>query len=190
MACIVEGTPAAPAPDNEACRPDGMYRTPGVDTPYCLVYDTSGREKMGADHPRRVIGYFSGWRTGTNGQPAYLASDIPWSKLTHINYAFAHIDGQNRISVGNEADPGNAATSIDWPGVKGAEIDRTLPYRGHFNLLSKLKKQYHHVKTLVSVGGWAETGGYFDDAGTRVGSGGYYTLTTNQIGRASCRERV
>lgn len=179
LAPVVEADPAAPAADNEACRPDGMYRTPGVDTPYCLAYDAAGREKMGPDHPRRLIGYFTGWRTGKDGMPAYLVSDIPWSKLTHINYAFAHIDSQNRISVGNEADPGNAATSIDWPGVKGAEIDPALRYRGHFNLLSKLKKRYPHVKTLVSVGGWAETGGYFDAAGTRVASGGYYTLTTN-----------
>ncbi|CAM5330172.1 hypothetical protein SXANM310S_04856 [Streptomyces xanthochromogenes] len=42
---------------------------------------------MGADHQRRVIGYFTGWRTGTDGTPAYLASDIPWDKVTHINYA-------------------------------------------------------------------------------------------------------
>ena len=55
---------------------------------------------MGADHPRRVIGYFTSWRTGKNGTPAYLANDIPWDKVTHINYAFAHVDGTNKISVG------------------------------------------------------------------------------------------
>ncbi len=42
--------------DNAACRPDGLYATPGVDVPYCSVYDTNGREKMGADHQRRIIG--------------------------------------------------------------------------------------------------------------------------------------
>ncbi|MEU3503190.1 chitinase, partial [Streptomyces hundungensis] len=72
------------AVDNEACRPDGLYKTPGVDVPYCSVYDTEGREKMGADHQRRVIGYFTGWRTGQDGTPAYLASDIPWDKVTHV----------------------------------------------------------------------------------------------------------
>ncbi|MFI6643081.1 chitinase C-terminal domain-containing protein [Streptomyces sp. NPDC050504] len=171
-----------PAPVNhESCRPDGMYKTPGVDVPYCSVYDTEGREKMGADHQRRVIGYFTSWRTGTNGQPSYLASDIPWDKVTHLNYAFAHIDGANKLSVGADS-PGNPATGMTWPGKAGAEMDPALPYKGHFNLLNKFKKQHPDVKTLVSVGGWAETGGYFDESGKRVGSGGFYTMATNADG--------
>ncbi|WP_345615443.1 chitinase C-terminal domain-containing protein [Streptomyces sanyensis] len=169
------------AADNESCRPDGLYTTPGVDVPYCSVYDADGREKMGADHQRRVIGYFTGWRTGKNGQPAYLADDIPWDKITHINYAFAHVDAGNRLSVGADG-ANNAATGMTWPGVAGAEMDPSLPYKGHFNLLSKFKKQHPDVKTLISVGGWAETGGYFDENGDRVDSGGFYTMATNADG--------
>ena len=60
--------------DHAACRPDGLYPTPGVTVPYCNVYDTNGRENLGADHGRRIIGYFTSWRTGKNGAPAYLAS--------------------------------------------------------------------------------------------------------------------
>ncbi len=160
----------------EDCRPDGLYRSTGVD--YCLAYDTNGREKMGADHPRRVIGYFTGWRHGKNGQPAYLANQIPWTKLTHINYAFAHVDGGNRISVGGN-NANNAATGMTWPGVAGAEMDPAFSYNGHFNLLNKYKKQNPNVKTLISVGGWAETGGFFNDSGARVDSGGFYRMTTN-----------
>lgn len=55
--------------DNQACRPDGMYTTPGVDVPYCNVYDSAGREKMGADHQRRVIGYSPGGGPGRTGRP-------------------------------------------------------------------------------------------------------------------------
>ena len=163
---------------NEQCRPDGLYRTPGVDVPYCLAYDTAGREKMGADHPRRIIGYFTGWRHGKNGQPAYLASNIPWNRVTHINYAFAHVDAQNRISVGTPTAANNPATNMTWPGVAGAEMDPAFSYTGHFNLLNKFKKANPNVKTLISVGGWAETGGYFDDSGTRMDSGGFYRMTT------------
>ncbi len=164
------------------CHPAGLYRTPGVSTPYCTVYDENGREKMGADHPRRIIGYFTGWRTGKNGQPAYLADDIPWDKVTHINYAFAHVDAGNRVSIGDPNAANNAATNMQWPGVSGAEMDPSLPYKGHFNLLNKYKKLHPNVKTLVSVGGWAETGGYFDGDGNRVASGGFYTMTTNADG--------
>jgi GH18 family chitinase/chitodextrinase len=171
----------AAATDHSACRPDGMTPTAGVDTPYCLAYDTEGRETLGADHGRRIIGYFTGWRTGANGQPSYLAKDIPWQKITHVNYAFAHIDGQNRVSVG-DAGAKNAATGMTWPGVTGAEMDPAVSYQGHFNQLTKFKKQHPDVKTLISIGGWAETGGYFDASGARVGSGGFYTMTTNADG--------
>ncbi|MFE7467063.1 chitinase C-terminal domain-containing protein [Streptomyces sp. NPDC057499] len=173
-------TPSAAA-DQESCRPDGLYETPGVAVPYCSVYDAEGREKMGADHQRRVIGYFTGWRTGKDGKPAYLASDIPWDKVTHLNYAFAHVDGANKLSVGSDG-PANPATGMTWPGVAGAEMDPALPYKGHFNQLTKFKKKYPGVKTMVSVGGWAETGGYFDDSGRRVDSGGFYSMATNADG--------
>ncbi|MFC5288178.1 chitinase C-terminal domain-containing protein [Actinokineospora guangxiensis] len=165
----------ASAADHSACRPDGLAQTvPNV--PYCLAYDTEGRETMGADHPRRVIGYFTSWRTGKTGQPAYLAKDIPWTKVTHVNYAFGHIDAAGKLSVGPDG-PTNASTGMEWPGVPGAEMDPTVSYKGHFNLLTKYKKQHPHVKTLISVGGWAETGGHFRPDGSRVADGGFYTLT-------------
>ncbi|GAA1506489.1 chitinase [Agromyces terreus] len=172
------GTPWTTNPD-EKCRPDGLYQTPGVKVPYCTVYDEQGREKLPNGLEHRVIGYFTNWRTGANGQPRYLASDIPWKQLSHINYAFAHIDGQGKVSV-NQTVAGNASTDMTWPGVAGAEMDPSLPYQGHFNLLTKYKKQNPGVKALVSVGGWAETGGYFDASGDRVADGGFYTMTETQ----------
>ena len=163
------------------CRPEGLYQTAGVNTPYCTVYDQDGRELMGADHPRRVIGYFTSWRNGANEQPSYLVNDIPWDKITHINYAFAHVDANNKVSIGDPNSPNNPATNMEWPGVAGAEMDPSFTYKGHFNLLNKYKKLHPQVKTLVSVGGWAETGGHFGAEG-RVADGGFYTLTTNADG--------
>ncbi|MCQ4166249.1 glycosyl hydrolase family 18 protein [Tahibacter harae] len=179
--------PWGAAQAQERCRPDGMLKSAGASTPYCLAYDNDGRELMGG-RKRRVIGYFTSWRTGANEQPRFLASDIPWGKITHINYAFAHIDANNQLSVGNESDPQNPATGLQWPGVAGAEMDPEFSYKGHFNLLNKFKKQNPHAKTLISVGGWAETGGYFDATGNRVPSGGFYTLTVtanNQVNQAA-----
>ncbi|WP_440589693.1 glycosyl hydrolase family 18 protein [Pseudoalteromonas pernae] len=166
----------------DECRPAGLYQTPGVNTPYCSVYDENGRELMGADHPRRIIGYFTSWRNGQNDQPSYLVNDIPWDKITHINYAFAHVGADNTLSIGNPQAANNPATNMQWPGVAGVEMDPSFNYTGHFNLLNKYKKQYPDVKTLISVGGWAETGGFFAEDGTRVNSGGFYSMTTNPDG--------
>ncbi|ELA6606852.1 chitinase C-terminal domain-containing protein [Vibrio alginolyticus] len=160
------------------CRPDGLYQTTGVDVPYCSIYDEEGREKMGADHPRRVIGYFTSWRSGDDPQATYLVKDIPWEQLTHINYAFVSIGSDGKVNVGDVNDPNNPATGKTWPGV---EVDPALGFKGHFGALATYK-QKHDVKTLISIGGWAETGGHFDTNGDRVADGGFYTMTTNADG--------
>lgn len=160
------------------CRPDGLYQTAGVDVPYCTIYDNDGRELMGADHPRRVIGYFTSWRSGDDPQAAYLVKDIPWNQLTHINYAFVSIGSDGKVNVGDVTDPTNPATGKTWPGV---EVDPALGFKGHFGALATYK-QKHDVKTLISIGGWAETGGHFGAGGNRVADGGFYTMTTNADG--------
>jgi len=160
------------------CRPDGLYQTQGVNVPYCTVYDEQGREQMGADHPRRVIGYFTSWRAGDDPQASYLVKDIPWQQLTHINYAFVGIGSDGKVNLGDVNDPSNAATGKEWPGV---DIDPTLGFKGHFGALATYKQRYG-VKTLISIGGWAETGGHFDANGNRVADGGFYTMTTNADG--------
>ncbi|MFD4400018.1 glycosyl hydrolase family 18 protein [Kitasatospora sp. NPDC058397] len=155
--------PARPSAQAE-CRPDGMAVTPGTDTRYCDVYQGDGREWLGQDRSRRVVGYFTGWRTGQDGSPRYLVKNIPWNKVTHVNYAFAKVGTDNRISVGDEA------VKTTWPGVPGAEMDPSLPYQGHFNLLTRYKRQHPRVKTLISVGGWAETSGFYAMATNADGS--------------------
>ena len=187
-ALLCGGAATRDAAAQAACRPDGMQPTPNVATPYCDAYDANGREKLGDGRTRRIIGYFTSWRTGANGQARYLAGDIPWAKVTHVNYAFAHIDETHRVSVGNAANPQNPAIGMEWPGVAGAQMDPQFPYKGHLNLLNKFKKQYPHVKTLVSIGGWTDTGGYTGDDGVRVASGGFYTMTVtanNAINQAA-----
>ncbi|WP_424639363.1 glycosyl hydrolase family 18 protein [Embleya sp. AB8] len=167
------------------CRPDGMAATAGVDARYCDVYDAGGREWLGgAGHDKRVVGYFTGWRTGAKGDPRYLVKNIPWSKVTHLDYAFAGVV-DNKISIGNTEDPTNPATGMTWPGVAGAEMDPSLPYRGHFNQLAKYKKLHPQVKSLISVGGWADTKGFYAMAGNADGSvnqAGIDTFADSMVG--------
>lgn len=118
-----------------------------------VVYDTANQTAQAAktvlvknttapvQNNLKTVGYFTGWSTYLNFQ----VSNIDASKLTHINYAFANISADGRITLG---DPW---ADVDKP-FSGDTADQ--PYKGNFYQLTKLKEQHPHLKTLISVGGW------------------------------------
>lgn len=91
----------------------------------------------------KIIGYFISWGVYARD---YHVPDIPATKTTHINYAFANISSDGKIMLGDSY----------------ADIDKYYPgdswdpesLRGNFHQLIKLKERYPHIKTLISVGGW------------------------------------
>ena len=132
------------------------------------MYDSNGRELLANGLPRRIVGYFASWRTGVDGSPVYLVNNLPWDKITHLNYAFASVDQNTyKVALGNGAN--NPDTGLTWPNIPAAAMDASLPYKGHFNLLAQYKKKYPKVKIMLSIGGWA-------------GGTGFYTATTNADG--------
>ena len=57
---------------NEQCRPDGLYRTPGVDVPYCLAYDNAGPREDGRRPPpphHRILHVVAARQGRTAGLP-------------------------------------------------------------------------------------------------------------------------
>ncbi len=105
-------------------------------------------------HAQRIVGYYPQWAIyGRN----YLVTDIPADRLTHINYAFANING-GRVVLGDSY----------------ADIDRFYPgdcwdpgcERGNFHQLRLLKEEYPALKTLISVGGWTWSENFSDAAAT------------------------
>lgn len=86
---------------------------------------------------KTVVGYYTGW----SAYKGYTLDKIPANRLTHLNYAFAKID------------PSTLTIALADPAKD----------RQNFAALARLKKQYPHLKTLISVGGW-EYSGYFSDA--------------------------
>lgn len=89
-----------------------------------------------------IVAYYAAWSIYAR---SYFVSNIPGDKLTHINYAFANIGTDGKISLG---DP--------W-----ADVEKTFPgdtwnqpLRGNFNQLLQLKQKYPHIRTSISIGGW------------------------------------
>ena len=82
----------------------------------------------------RVIGYYAEWKK------QYPVERIPADKLTHVNYAFAVIkDGKIALREAEQA-------------------------RANFPKLVELKKKHPTLRTLISVGGWADSEGFSDAA--------------------------
>lgn len=92
-----------------------------------------------------ILAYFAAWSIYARN---YFVADIDGSKITHINYAFANVNSDLTIVLGDS-----------W-----ADVEKTFPgdtwdqpLRGNFNQLLKLKQKYPHIQTLISVGGWVKS---------------------------------
>lgn len=86
---------------------------------------------------KNIVGYYAAWTANTGFTPAQIDA----TRLTHINYAFANIGPDLRITLGYPLiDPFN------------------------FTLLNALKQTNPDLKTLISVGGWTWSGSFSDVA--------------------------
>ncbi|MFZ5974799.1 MAG: glycosyl hydrolase family 18 protein [Bacillota bacterium] len=86
---------------------------------------------------RIIAGYYASWAAYSG----YTPDKIPAAQLTHITYAFANIDDNLKVEMGD-------------------------PYvdASNFTKLNALKKLYPNIKTLISVGGWDWSGKFSDAA--------------------------
>nr|8OSE_A Chain A, Chitodextrinase [Clostridium perfringens]8OTB_A Chain A, Chitodextrinase [Clostridium perfringens]8OWF_A Chain A, Chitodextrinase [Clostridium perfringens] len=109
---------------------------------------------------RKLVGYFPEWAYSSEAQGYFNVTDLQWDSLTHIQYSFAMVDpSTNKITLSNK----HAAIEEDFSEFdlnyngKKIELDPSLPYKGHFNVLQTMKKNYPDVSLLISVGGWTGT---------------------------------
>lgn len=85
----------------------------------------------------RVVGYYAAW----SAYHGFLPNQLEASKLTHINYAFANIGSDLKLTLG-------------YPDIDEENI----------RLLNELKQENPDLKTLISVGGWNWSGRFSDAA--------------------------
>ena len=90
---------------------------------------------------RKHMVYFPGWAVHSRN---HHVRDLPAGSLTHIIYAFAEIDTNDRIAV---IDSFAAPDEIDGNA-------RAIANHGSFHELRKLKSAHPHLKSVIAVGGW------------------------------------
>ncbi|MGG7177939.1 glycosyl hydrolase family 18 protein [Clostridium paraputrificum] len=131
----------------------------------------SGAKPAKGDLKRKVVGYFPSWAYNSSQQAYFDAADLQWDDLTHIQYSFGSID-ENTHKLKFDKKAAIEEDFKDHPlEHKGKEVklDPSLPYKGHFNVLQTMKKQYPDVKLMLSIGGWAECRGFYPMLDTDAG---------------------
>jgi len=108
----------------------------------------------------RNVAYYASWAGYARNFPL---TDMDFSKITHLNFAFANLNADGSVVVGDEW--------IDTQITSGVYGDMGFNWEdaeagmaGHFGALKKIKAQYPGLKTLISVGGWTWSTNFSDVA--------------------------
>ncbi|XP_068622319.1 probable chitinase 2 [Battus philenor] len=105
-----------------------------------MSYVLKGQIQSGPTHGKVVVCYLSTWSIYREGSGKFKVTDVDPSLCTHVVYAFAGLD-ENSMTV-KALDP-------------GLDIHGKYENAGYAGLVA-LKKNYPHLKALLSIGGWNE----------------------------------
>ena len=118
---------------------------------FALAVFTVGAQLAAPENPDRVVlGYYADWTA-----ERYPLADIPAGKLTHVNYAFGKIGSDNRLTVNSAL-----ATERVYPG----DCSEPGCPHGLFHQITLLKGKHPHLKFILSVGGWTDSGPFYEMA--------------------------
>jgi len=106
-------------------------------TPVTETSQPTQPQEVNAVKSNKLVGYYAAW----SAYSRYYPNQIDATKLTHINYAFANISTDLKVTLG-------------YPDVDPENI----------RLLNTLKQSNPNLKTLISVGGWNWSGRFSDAA--------------------------
>lgn len=81
-----------------------------------------------------VVCYYFGWASARPHPMNYGPEDIPGDLCTHVNFAYAGVDG----------------TTFQLK----SEVPQYEANRGLFNNFTSIKRKYPSLKTSISIGGW------------------------------------
>jgi chitinase len=121
-----------------------LVLTSAIITVFCLSACSSGTKNsttQQTEQKKKLIGYY----TAMSAYSGYTPDKIDATKFTNINYAFANIGEDLKISIGDSA------------------VDVS-----NFKLLKALKEKNPNLKTLISIGGWTWSAKFSDAALTNA----------------------
>lgn len=166
---------AVPAGGSYSFGFNGLHEDGSTEPVDCAVNGSpcsgSGEEpSTGPDHEHLSIAYFTQWGVEERGYRVRdIVDDGSADQLTHINYAFGNIDEDGRCFLSDEPEEGDA--KADYWGIVDAKdsVDGVADHpdqalRGNFHQLAKLKEQYPHLSTNISLGGWSWSRNFSDAA--------------------------
>jgi GH18 family chitinase len=108
---------------------------------------------------KKVVGYYPSWAAARG----VFLKDAPYSKLSHLNYAFSNVSASEECVLGDpEADTGRVYTAAE--SINGKDDPKSADFHGNFNQLLELKKQFPDLKVLISIGGWSWSGNFSNAA--------------------------
>jgi chitinase len=97
------------------------------------------------DHGPRSIAYFTSWSAYDR---ALTVKDIDPTLLTHINFAFANLNEEGEVLVGDE--------EVDLKMDFGTDLGGSAAdANGHFGQFRQMKMKNPNLKVLISIGGWS-----------------------------------
>jgi chitinase len=112
-------------------------KAPGTATIYAAFSGIKLSSKITVKKDLKTVGYYAAWSRYSGFTP----DKIDAKKLTHINYAFANIGSDLRITLG-------------YPDIDEANIKQ----------LNQLKTINPSLRTIISIGGWSWSSRFSDVA--------------------------
>lgn len=142
--------------ENQANGGDDDNQSNNNDKPPLTTQDYSDDElsNVKVTGKRRNVAYYTSWSAYARN---VMISDIDASLLTHLNFAFANLNADGEVIIGD------SWVDVEKP-MGGESWDSPSDSRGHFAQLKTLKSKYPHLKTLISVGGWTWSSNFSDVA--------------------------
>ena len=116
-------------------------------------------QPVAVPYHKYIIGYYPSWAAGRN----IFVKDIPFTQLTHINYAFSDVSQTGECILGDPSADVKRPYSAN-ESITGQDDPQSLPFLGNFNQLLQLKKLYPNLKVLISIGGYGWSGNFSNAA--------------------------